>query len=46
MGTAVLAPADSSEKTSDLFCCPVWIFPVRNVPDIRKLREIQIREGL
>jgi DNA-binding Lrp family transcriptional regulator len=43
---AVLAPADSSEKTIDLFCCPVWIFPVRKVPYIWKLREIQISEGL
>jgi hypothetical protein len=26
--------------------CPVWIFPVRKVPYIWKLREIQISEGL
>ena len=43
---AVLNTANSSEKTSDLFCCPVWIFPVRKVPNIWKLREIQVGEGL
>ena len=42
---AALAPTDSSKKIADLFSSPVWIFPVRKVPDIWKLREIQISES-